>query len=301
MVDKITFTEYSQLPGIINDRFHSLFVKDREDDRIMLTDFKEIMTQVFCGDIQTKMHLTFRMYDFDQDDVVTSEDIRLLMSFIPFKHVKKWSDNSSCSSHSLSGSSDEEQGLYSKQQGSNYMTPAMRRNTQKDIHNFLQKVLGQKQSLDFMQYQELNESCSSEMFFSLMSILHQNLPLAQFYFREKQQLKQESPNESYQQTESKTGKIKAIASPKFIQGLSPEIRKMTGSFCQKKSHFSSKTELSSSSSNLSPLSPQKLKDAKKQWRTKKMIQLDKLEKVSDFQIQEYPKFDVSVNLATPSP
>ena len=125
MIDKITFTEYCQLPGIVNDRFHSLFANDRLDGRITLASFKEVMTQVFCGDIQTKMRLTFRMYDFDSDNIVTSEDIRLLMSFIPFKHD---STNSSCSSHSLE-SIEEDQGLYSKNQGSNFMTPAMRRNT----------------------------------------------------------------------------------------------------------------------------------------------------------------------------
>lgn len=40
---------------------------------------------IFIGSLDDKIKFTFRMYDFDNDGLITPEDIRLLMSYMPFK------------------------------------------------------------------------------------------------------------------------------------------------------------------------------------------------------------------------
>ena len=61
MVDKIAFTEYCQLPGIISDRFHQICSGERRDGRVCQENFVNLMLSVFAGDFQHKMMITFRM------------------------------------------------------------------------------------------------------------------------------------------------------------------------------------------------------------------------------------------------
>lgn len=45
--------------------------------------------KVFIGDLETKMRFTFAMYDFDGDGYITPEDVRIMMSYMPFdRNVK---------------------------------------------------------------------------------------------------------------------------------------------------------------------------------------------------------------------
>jgi hypothetical protein len=46
--------------------------------------FIDIFTKVFIGDLDAKMRFTFDMFDFDNDELITSEDIRIMLSYMPF-------------------------------------------------------------------------------------------------------------------------------------------------------------------------------------------------------------------------
>jgi len=55
---------------------------------------------------------------------------------------------------------------------------------QEEITRFLNVILpGTKQSLNYEEYCKINNKVSSEMFFSLMSIMHERLPCANNCFR----------------------------------------------------------------------------------------------------------------------
>ena len=94
---------------------------------------------------------------------------------------------------------------------------------------------------------DFNSNISSEMFVSVMTILHERLPCAQFYFRQYKQFKKnnkemstgfaDGQNEdkksqnsignysSPDQRAEKKSYITAIASPNLIKGYSPTIAK----------------------------------------------------------------------------
>jgi hypothetical protein len=40
--------------------------------------------QIFLGTLDEKMFFTFQMYDFDGDGYITAEDVRIMMSYMPF-------------------------------------------------------------------------------------------------------------------------------------------------------------------------------------------------------------------------
>lgn len=60
-IDKVTFVEYINLPGIVSDRFHSLASKNHTEGRIFEDQFIELLLQVFSSSVETKMRLTFSM------------------------------------------------------------------------------------------------------------------------------------------------------------------------------------------------------------------------------------------------
>ena len=59
-IDKVAFFEYTLLPGIINDRFFSLFQKT-PDDHIYEEAFVDGMIRVYLSSFEEKMRLTFNM------------------------------------------------------------------------------------------------------------------------------------------------------------------------------------------------------------------------------------------------
>ncbi len=59
-LDKVTFIEYCNLPGIINDRFFKMFDVNN-DGLITEASFIQNMTKVFISDLDTRMRLTYNM------------------------------------------------------------------------------------------------------------------------------------------------------------------------------------------------------------------------------------------------
>jgi len=64
------------------------------------------MQQVYSSNLDEKMRLTFDMFDFDNDGKITAEDVKLVLSYIPFL-------NQSSSAMSVEDSSSERDGVKS--------------------------------------------------------------------------------------------------------------------------------------------------------------------------------------------
>lgn len=60
-IDKVTFVEYINLPGIVSDRFHALATQGRSDGRVLQESFISLMLQVYSSSLDEKMQLTFKM------------------------------------------------------------------------------------------------------------------------------------------------------------------------------------------------------------------------------------------------
>ena len=69
--------------------------------------------------------------------------------------------------------------------------------------------------MNFKQYEYINKTVSSEMFYSLMAILHEKLPMATTFFRLKQKFRN-----MRQGGNQNSSPVRTIASPKMIRGLS---------------------------------------------------------------------------------
>lgn len=60
-IDKVTFVEYVNLPGIVSDRFHAIATNGHPDGRVFEKAFISLLLQVFSSSVETKMRMTFKM------------------------------------------------------------------------------------------------------------------------------------------------------------------------------------------------------------------------------------------------
>ena len=81
-INKITILTYTNLPGIIGERFASVLDLSKTD-YVDLREFVHGFFKVYYSNLETKIKLSFDMYDFDRDGYITREDVRLILSHIP--------------------------------------------------------------------------------------------------------------------------------------------------------------------------------------------------------------------------
>ena len=81
-IKKITFTQYYELPGIISDRLYAVF--DRNNNNFLdPAEFIGGMTTLFTENFEKLAKFIFRFYDFDNDNKITKEDVRVVLSYVP--------------------------------------------------------------------------------------------------------------------------------------------------------------------------------------------------------------------------
>lgn len=91
----------------------------------------------------------------------------------------------------------EDEGLYKDDEGKS-MAYVDRLNDQDDIKVFLDKIFHSGYAgcngnqMNYKQYEYINKSVSSEMFYSLMAILHERLPCAAGFFRARKKFRREN-------------------------------------------------------------------------------------------------------------
>jgi len=94
--------------------------------------------------------LTFcmRRYDFDNDGVLQREDVRILLSYVPFKTEQ---DMMGVSQSVLSEQTNRE-GLYDSSKQSFFQ----RKTDQEEIRALTDHIFGSKQSLNYNEYSQIN-------------------------------------------------------------------------------------------------------------------------------------------------
>lgn len=96
--------------------------------------------------------------------------MRLLMSYVPFNSLKR----------------DQQSQMKLAQKGESSpllaSTPQTRHDEQKLITDFIEKVFGDRMFITFEDYHQINTGVSSEMFISIMQVLHNVLPCTKNFY-----------------------------------------------------------------------------------------------------------------------
>lgn len=81
-VDKVTFLQYTNLPGVLGDRIYSIMDEDG-DGFLDLKEFINGLFKIYFSTFETKCQFVFDIYDFDADGEIAREDVRIILSYIP--------------------------------------------------------------------------------------------------------------------------------------------------------------------------------------------------------------------------
>lgn len=157
-INKVTFSKYFQLPGIINERLFAVFDSDC-NGYLSRSEFTKGMTTLFAGEYAEMIKFIFQLYDFDKDEFITKEDIRIVLSYIPLKI----SNNINLSTFKF------EQQDYQD-----------RIESQEELLNILNKLFQHDAKLKIESYRNYVEKVSSETFIYILIYLLEKRPFS-FY------------------------------------------------------------------------------------------------------------------------
>ena len=81
-INKISFINYCQLPGLLAERLFFVLDKDK-NGYLILDEFLEGMVCFYCSNFDEKLKLIFDIYDFDCDGLINKNDIITIISCMP--------------------------------------------------------------------------------------------------------------------------------------------------------------------------------------------------------------------------
>jgi hypothetical protein len=63
-IDRNTFCNYVNLPGILGERLFNLASNNSRDERIYLSHFLGLMLSIFSHNLEDRVRIIFRLFDF---------------------------------------------------------------------------------------------------------------------------------------------------------------------------------------------------------------------------------------------
>lgn len=144
-MDFLRFSAYYDIPLLINQRLFNAFDKDK-NNFLSAKEFIEGMMIIFSGQFTTLIKFIFRLYDFDGDDKITKEDVRIVLSHIPLGENNNFDD---------------------------------RVQAQEELFGIIDKTFGISPFLDLQNFTFIIENVKSDIFIYFLMFLLENRPFTQ--------------------------------------------------------------------------------------------------------------------------
>ena len=81
-INKISFLDYAQLPGVLGDRFFTVLDTDK-NGYLDQVEFLTGLFRIYCSTFDEKADFIFEIYDFDSDGFITKTDISTILASLP--------------------------------------------------------------------------------------------------------------------------------------------------------------------------------------------------------------------------
>ena len=149
-IDRITFSSYYQVPGILSVRLFSVF-NISHTDYIDKDEFIKGMNTLFCESYDKTSKFIFDFYDFDKDNLIDKEDIRTVLSYIALNN---------------NNNSSEFQGYLN------------RVNSQKELYNLLESSFKNinKEKINYTEFLDIIENTASDIYILILLFLLDKKP-----------------------------------------------------------------------------------------------------------------------------
>lgn len=156
---------YCQLPGLLGERLFAV-LDTNQNNYLDKDEFLNGMLTFYCSDFDEKIKIIFKIYDFDNDGLVTQTDIITIISCMPVTH-----------SVNVRG-----EGKYTKE-GGGAQNFQERVDTLEEMLSVLQHCFGDRKTLNIEEFIKIAEQKTSDMVLSVLSLLRERLPCSENYWR----------------------------------------------------------------------------------------------------------------------
>ena len=80
------FEKYFELPGLLSHRLFKVFNNNQDKEYLSEDNFIENMLNLFTGNFNELSNIIFKLFDFKNDGNITSDEISIILSYIPISH-----------------------------------------------------------------------------------------------------------------------------------------------------------------------------------------------------------------------
>ena len=208
-INKLTFSSYYQLPGIISLYLFNVFDK-KNKGYITIKEFLKGMVTLFCEDFEKNSKFIFDFYDNDKDGLISKEDIRTVLSYVTLNN----NENNNTENNNTENNNNNETNNNNENNAENINNKENINNLNNNnnhIHNlYLQRVHSQeelyhlleisfknlnKEKINYEEFLNIIENTASDIYMMLLLFLLEKKPFKKFGINEykKQKLPLNSP------------------------------------------------------------------------------------------------------------
>ena len=155
-IEKLIFMKYYELPSIFSDRLFS--VLDRDNNGFLdHSEFILGMKTLFARgeNFNSLAKFIFKIYDFDKDGIISKEDVKIILSYIPLNKRKSNKNVSDIVSEEFKD----------------------RIQSQNELVKILNIAFGEKEVLSFEEFISLIEKVNSDIFILVLTFLLEKNPI----------------------------------------------------------------------------------------------------------------------------
>ncbi|MCQ2817119.1 MAG: protein kinase [archaeon] len=151
-LEKLTFINYYDLPGIISDRLFAVLDKN-SNGTLDPKEFIEGMITLFSEGFKKQAQFIFKFYDFDKDGFITKEDVRVVLSYVPLQLTFK-----------------KNKMRFEQEEFKD------RVDSQNELYNILNTAFGKKEKLNEEEFMTVVDHVSSDIFIFILMFLLERRP-----------------------------------------------------------------------------------------------------------------------------
>ena len=160
------------LPGLIGDSFFRV-LDTSKDGYLDTTEFINGLSTLYFGEFEDKLKFVFEMYDFDANGIISKEDIRTMLSYVPLSTIAE--------------STSKKEGLFTSLGGGDAYFDRIQ--VQNDLIQLFNITLKDKNAITIEDFRSIVSKSSSDMFLCLFMLIREKLPSLEAFLNYKKDYK----------------------------------------------------------------------------------------------------------------
>ena len=88
-LSRLTFYDYIKLPIFISEKLFNSFASSSQQEGLKEEEFVKGFFLLYMGTFQETTKVIFDLLDFDKDGIITKEDVKIILSYLPLNDVSE--------------------------------------------------------------------------------------------------------------------------------------------------------------------------------------------------------------------